>query len=58
MKKYLLILLLASCTVPEHMEGPISNTGPILTNGNNSTVSSSNLVGQTWRINQIINKHQ
>jgi hypothetical protein len=33
------------------MEGPISNNGPILTDGNNSTVSSSNLVGQTWRIN-------
>lgn len=51
MKKYLILLLLASCTVPEHMEGPISNNGPILTDGNNSTVSSSNLVGQTWRIN-------
>jgi hypothetical protein len=58
MKKYLLFLLFASCTVPEHMEGPISNTGPILTNGNNSTVSSNNLVGHTWRINQTINKHQ
>lgn len=51
MKKYLILLLLASCTVPEHMEGPISNNGPILTDGNNSTASSSNLVGQIWRIN-------
>ena len=51
MKKYLLFLLFASCTVPENMEGPISNTGPILTNGNNSNVTSNNLVGQTWRIN-------
>jgi hypothetical protein len=51
MRKYLLFLLFASCTVPDHMEGPISNTGPILTNGNNSTVTSSNLVGQTWKIN-------
>ncbi len=33
------------------MEGPISNTGPILTNGNNNIVSSNNLIGQTWRIN-------
>jgi hypothetical protein len=36
---------LFSCTVPENMEGPISNTGPILTNtsykfnGNTSTYS-------------------
>lgn len=52
MKKYLFfILLIISCTVPESMEGPISNTGPILTNGNNSNVSSNNLIGQTWRIN-------
>jgi hypothetical protein len=51
MKKYLLFLLFVSCTVPESMEGPINNTGQILTNGNNSTVTSSNLVGQTWRIN-------
>jgi hypothetical protein len=51
MKKYLIFLFFASCTVPEQMEGPISNNGPILTDGNNSTVSSSNLVGQTWRIN-------
>lgn len=42
---------LFSCTVPENMEGPISNTGPILINGNNSNVTSNNLVGQTWRIN-------
>ncbi len=46
------MLLFVSCTVPEDMEGPISNTGPILTNGNNSTVTANNLVGQTWRINQ------
>jgi hypothetical protein len=52
MKKYLFfILLIISCTVPESMEGPISNTGPILTNGNNSNVSSNNLIGQTWKIN-------
>ena len=53
MKSYLFFFccFFISCTVPEHMEGPISNTGPILTNGNNSTVSSNNLVGQTWRIN-------
>jgi hypothetical protein len=50
MKKYLLFLLFVSCTVPENMEGPISNTGPILTNGNNVTVTSNNLVGQTWKI--------
>jgi hypothetical protein len=43
-------LIIASCTVPEHMEGPISNNGPLLTDDNNSTVSSNNLVGQTWRI--------
>ncbi len=42
---------LLSCTVPENMEGPISNTGPILSNGNNSNATSNNLVGQTWRIN-------
>ena len=51
MKKYLLFLLFASCSVPEHMEGPISNNSSIITDGNNSNVSSSNLVGQTWRIN-------
>lgn len=51
MKKYLLFLFFVSCTVPENMEGPISNTGPILTNGNNSNITSNNLVGQTWRIN-------
>jgi hypothetical protein len=51
MKKYLLFLLFASCSVPENMEGPISNAGPILTNGNNSNITSNNLVGQTWRIN-------
>jgi hypothetical protein len=51
MKKYLLFLFFVSCTVPENMEGPISNTGPILSNGNNSNVTSNNLVGQTWRIN-------
>jgi hypothetical protein len=53
MKKLILLLsLFASCTVPEYAEGPISNTGPIFTNGNNSNVSSNipNLVGQTWRI--------
>ena len=50
MKKYFLFLLFVSCTVPENMEGPISNTRPILTNGNNSTVTSNNLVGQTWKI--------
>jgi hypothetical protein len=55
MKKLILLLsLFASCTVPEYAEGPISNTGPILTNGNNSNVSSNipNLVGQTWRVYQ------
>jgi hypothetical protein len=50
MKKYFLFLLFVSCTVPENMEGPISNTRPILTNGNNSIVSTNNLVGQTWKI--------
>lgn len=50
MKKYFLFLLFVSCTVPENMEGPISNTRPILTNGNNATVTSNNLVGQTWKI--------
>ena len=50
MKKYFLFLLFVSCTIPENMEGPISNTRPILTNGNNSTVTSNNLVGQTWKI--------
>jgi len=53
MKKLILLLsLFASCTVPEYAEGPISNTGPIFTNGNNSNVSSNipNLVGQTWRV--------
>lgn len=49
MKKYLLFLFFVSCTIPENMEGPISNTGPILSNGNNSNVTSNNLVGQTWR---------
>jgi hypothetical protein len=51
MIKYFLFLLFISCTVPESMEGPISNSGPILTNVNNSNVVSNNLVGQTWRIN-------
>jgi hypothetical protein len=50
MKKYFLFLLFVSCTVPENMEGPISNTRPILTNGNNAIVSTNNLVGQTWKI--------
>ena len=50
MKKYFLFLLFVSCNVPENMEGPISNTRPILTNGNNSIVSTNNLVGQTWKI--------
>lgn len=52
MGKYLFLLLLfSSCTVPEYSEGPINNTGTIITSGNGSTVSSNNLVGQTWRIN-------
>jgi hypothetical protein len=52
MKKYFfLLLLMTSCYLPESAEGPISNTGPILSNGNNSNVTSNNLVGQTWRIN-------
>ena len=55
MKKYLIILFsffVFSCEIPVQSEGPISNTGPILTNGNNnSPVSSSNLTGQTWKIN-------
>jgi hypothetical protein len=42
---------MTSCYLPESAEGPISNTRPLLTNGNNSTVTSNNLVGQTWRIN-------
>lgn len=51
MKKYFfLLLLMTSCYLPETAEGPISNTRPILTNGNNSTVTSNNLVGQTWKI--------
>ena len=51
MKKYFfLLLLMTSCYLPESAEGPISNTRPILTNGNNSTVSTNNLVGQTWKI--------
>jgi hypothetical protein len=51
MKKYFfLLLLMTSCYLPETAEGPISNTGPIFTNGNNSTVSTNNLVGQTWKI--------
>ena len=41
---------MTSCYLPETAEGPISNTRPILTNGNNSTVTSNNLVGQTWKI--------
>jgi len=52
MKKYFfLLLLMTSCYLPESAEGPISNTGPILSNGNNSSVTSNNLIGQTWRIN-------
>ena len=51
MGKYLVLLLLfSSCTVPEYAEGPINNTGPILSNGNNTTASTNNLVGQTWKI--------
>ncbi|MBP6754523.1 MAG: hypothetical protein KA210_00135 [Bacteroidia bacterium] len=51
MKKYFfLLLLMTSCYLPESAEGPISNTGPILSNGNNVSVSSNNLIGQTWKI--------
>lgn len=49
-KYFFLLLLMSSCYLPETAEGPISNTRPILTNGNNSTVTSNNLVGQTWKI--------
>jgi hypothetical protein len=52
MGKYLFLLLLfSSCTVPESMEGPINNTGTIITPGNGSTIPPINLIGQTWRIN-------
>ena len=50
-KCLVLLLLFSSCTVPEYAEGPINNTDPIITPGNNSTISPINLVGQTWRIN-------
>jgi hypothetical protein len=52
MKKFILILsIFVSCTIPQNEEGPISNTGPIITPGNGNTITPINLIGQTWRIN-------